>query len=759
MKLQTISKATASSFDGTDGIITATFCDHKSFYTAVDGGAIRQFPFSSDDLGSTSDDAYVMKGSHITCADSTNDPNSPNTFIIGCSDGQFHLLSPNWRIEKSVQAHNGGVICVRVNPDGLSIASAGEDGLVKIWSRNGMLRSQLASTGTAVTSLNWDCTGKYIMYTHSGMVTVRSASFKQDQTQFRAHRRLITCSAWNPASNEIITGGEDRVARIFDTDGRLLAETAPLDYAVSAVAFLPVAKLCLIGTSNRLLLTDSRLRILATEDLPSGSSICASPTQPRALVAGNGTASLISVTGKKIVYRDFEVVQDAPRKLTVFDLRNGLSESLSFTECVVNFTMNFNNLVVTTQSKIHVYKCTTWSSPVLVDSKEPVRVICQSATMFAIVTNSGVQIIGYDGRPISRINDTHVKWDLISEELIACSPSLFVAVNPDGRRHVFAFSVSTGQMITNEPLQHSAEIRTIRTNQATLQNKARFGFVNTNGDLTICRLVVPNQRQAPQFDAQKLTNFVDEFEWHSTHDVIATRSGQKLILWCCPSAIFSTPELLPMLKSEPRLLFDIDRLVQFGFDGVHVFCTAKDGSNCVVQVDPFLIMLHEAIEVHRNWNQVLQICRAQKEKSLWAVCATSAIMGNEIDAAQEAYAALSIVDRVMFLAKVKRMKSPSARNAMIAVLQGRINEAEDLLVTGGCTFRAVKMNISLGRWQRALDLAKRNNKFVEVVCAYRTRFLEDMKMEETDPQFLKLGPVAMDSVMSTIKQEKAAELN
>ncbi|KAK8841415.1 Intraflagellar transport protein 80 [Tritrichomonas musculus] len=759
MKLQVLSKTDASSLQGVDGMVAAACFDEKHFFSAVDGGAIRKYPFQLDDINQTTDDSFVLKQSHITCIDSTCEVGAPNTFFIGCSDGNFHLCSTNWRVEKTVQGHNGGITSLAVNPDGTSIATAGEDGLVKIWSRNGSLRSALASCGTTVTTLHWDCTGKYIMFTHGGNVTIRSASFKQEQTQFRAHRRLIMCTDWDSASNTIITGGEDRYARIFDADGRSLAESMPFDFAVSSVSFVSNTKLCIVGTANRVYLTDNKLSILNTLSLPAGSFIVASPTMPRVFVGGNGVLALIAVTGKKIVYKDCEVVSESPRKLTIFDLKNGITENLQFSESITNFYMNFGNLIVTTPSKVQIYKCGQWTTPVIVDTKESVRVIAQSQTMFAMITISGAQIIGYDGRPISRINDSRVKWDLLSSETVAVSPSIFVAIMPDGRRHVFAFSTSTGQMITSEPLQHSSEIRCVKTNQATSQARARFGFVNSNGDLTICRFVASNPRLPPSIETSKLANFVDEFEWHSTHDLIISRSAEKLAIYCCPSAAFFTAELMPMLRIELRLLFDAAGIS--AFDGSHAFIIAKDGANCVVPISPFLVMIHEAVEVHRNWKSVLQICRQsqQSEQYLWAVCAACAIQAGEVEAAQEAYAALSLVDRVMFLGKVKKMKSPASRNAMIAVLQGRVNEAEDILIQGGCIFRAVKMNISLGRWDKALAIAKRTNKFVEVVAAYRTEFLKELDMEETDQNFAKIGPVSMESVKSIIQQEKQQEMS
>jgi hypothetical protein len=73
------------------------------------------------------------------------------------------------------------------------------------------------------------------MFSHGGTVAVRSASFKQDQTPFRAHRRLVTCGGWNRATNELITGGEDRIARLFKVDGQLPAGSAPRDFVVSSV--------------------------------------------------------------------------------------------------------------------------------------------------------------------------------------------------------------------------------------------------------------------------------------------------------------------------------------------------------------------------------------------------------------------------------------------------------------------------------------------------------------------------------------------
>jgi len=65
-------------------------------------------------------------------------------FAASCTDGSFKIVGKTGRIEKSVDAHQGAVTCVRWSHDGSTIATAGEDGAVKLWARSGMQRSPLA---------------------------------------------------------------------------------------------------------------------------------------------------------------------------------------------------------------------------------------------------------------------------------------------------------------------------------------------------------------------------------------------------------------------------------------------------------------------------------------------------------------------------------------------------------------------------------------------------------------------------------------
>jgi hypothetical protein len=104
MPVQLLSQAEISSLTSIGWMAVVACSDGKQFYTAVDGGSIRKYPINVDDHTQTSDDVFTLKQSPITYIDSTSDTEAPNTFIIGCADGNLHLCSPNWRAEKSVLA-------------------------------------------------------------------------------------------------------------------------------------------------------------------------------------------------------------------------------------------------------------------------------------------------------------------------------------------------------------------------------------------------------------------------------------------------------------------------------------------------------------------------------------------------------------------------------------------------------------------------------------------------------------------------------
>lgn len=161
-----------------------------------------------------------------------------------------------------------------------------------------------------------------------------------------------------------------------------------------------------------------------------------------------------------------------------------------------------------------------------------------------------------------------------------------------------------------------------------------------------------------------------------------------------------------------------------------------------------------------------------------------------MESAEVALAQLSAVDRLEWLARVRQKVSvlrgtqmlvarildtrrrpplmqPLAeeRSAELAVYRRSVEEAEGVLLSAGLRMRAVKLNIRLGRWLRALELAKTAKQpvFVDTVLVYRARHLQAVAGLGRPPASEVLPALAEEAMArphldwETVKESRRAE--
>ena len=125
-----------------------------------------------------------------------------------------------------------------------------------------------------------------------------------------------------------------------------------------------------------------------------------------------------------------------------------------------------------------------------------------------------------------------------------------------------------------------------------------------------------------------------------------------------------------------------------------------------------------------------------------------------------ALAAIDEADKVQFINYVRELPSEPARNAALAVYQKKIPEAEQILLAARLYYRAIKLNIKMYKWDRALEIAVNNKTHVDTVMAYRKRFLSMYSKEETNErfkQFAKDLQVDWETVKTKIRADKERE--
>ena len=97
----------------------------------------------------------------------------------------------------------------------------------------------------------------------------------------------------------------------------------------------------------------------------------------------------------------------------------------------------------------------------------------------------------------------------------------------------------------------------------------------------------------------------------------------------------------------------------------------------------------------------------------------------------------------------------------VLLLSNKIDEAEKILLQGKLIYRAIKININLYRWDRALKLAVDNGTHVDTVLAYREKYLKNAGLNEVNSRFLELSKdvtIDWDKIKQKIAEDKKMEM-
>ena len=124
---------------------------------------------------------------------------------------------------------------------------------------------------------------------------------------------------------------------------------------------------------------------------------------------------------------------------------------------------------------------------------------------------------------------------------------------------------------------------------------------------------------------------------------------------------------------------------------------------------------------------------------MWACLAAMSIDCRELNTLEIALAVIDEADKVQYINYIKELPSEPARNAALSLYCKKVNEAESILMGARLYYRAIKMNIKMYKWDKALDIAIAQKTHVDTVIAYRKRFLEQYNKEETNDRFVQLN--------------------
>jgi len=145
---------------------------------------------------------------------------------------------------------------------------------------------------------------------------------------------------------------------------------------------------------------------------------------------------------------------------------------------------------------------------------------------------------------------------------------------------------------------------------------------------------------------------------------------------------------------------------------------------------------------------------------LWGCLAGMSIVNRELDTAENALASINEIDKVQYINKIKELPSDASKMAGLAIFSGQYKEAESIYLNAKLYYRAIKLNIKLFKWERALELALMNKTHIDTVIAYRSRYLQQLgAVEDIDKfkQFADKIEINWETIKEKIKKDKEAE--
>jgi len=751
---------------------------------------------------------------------------------LTCTDGTLRLVSSSTgREEKQAVATTAGAaVCVAADADGAVLATGGEDGTVKVWSRAGMLRATVATSEHPVFAVRLSAGGDRVLYASGSSLTVRTVSGgrgSKGTSTWKAHDGAVLCADWSHVHGLVVSGGEDCRYKVWDAEGRALFASAALLHPVTAVAWSPRGEAFAAGGFETLRLCDRAGWSLARQSLATsavgsgragvagggggGAAAGATAAGGGAAVAGgagpgaeggggdavpfgsvlglawspDGTALAVGGAAGRVVLaqplgrRTSEgslfAEHSGPREVRVVDASDGTVESLEMRDRVTHLSLAHGRLVVCTETQCHVYDAAkrSWATPHVTDLKAPATLLLQGARHILVADAAGsLSLLGEDGRPASSSFSSAIARALGASacRAAACADEASLAIAPDcvavldraDGRTVRVFETRSGRAV-GPPYVHTLPVRQISLSQFTPGiPERRLALVDASGDLW----VTPVMAHEPE----KLASMVESAAWCGAADALLACADGRRVIWHCPAAIYVDRDLCERAKEESPApaLGRIPRIVSF----TGARCVVRRGDGAIVHesVDVNTPLLYGLVRAAR-WEHAVRLCRQAKRETLWATLASLSLNAAQLDTAEVALAALGMSDKLAFVLHVRDVPSAEGRAAEMALFRRCPDEAEAILLQAAppLTYRAVKLNVRLFRWERALALAREHDEaarsgpggLTEVVVLARQRLLDALEREETLESFkaaeAALGAVDEGRAKETKAREREAE--
>ncbi|CAG5078654.1 Similar to Ift80: Intraflagellar transport protein 80 homolog (Rattus norvegicus) [Cotesia congregata] len=691
---------------------------------------------------------------------------SHDVVLITTADGKFYLVNKSGRIEKTVDGHKGAILRCRWSYDGSALLTAGEDGVIKVWSRSGMLRSTVVRSTHAILSAVWSPDSLNILYSQGSQLALQPLNFSSKSKKWYAHEGLILTVSWNRNNNFIISGGEDCRYKVWDGNGNLLFTSAAAEYPITCVEWSPNGNYFAVGSYNTIKLCDKTGWSHSLEKVNTGSIYSIGWSNDSTQVAmgcGNAAVLMAHVIDRRLEWENYEATLIKRKTIQVREIGNnsGVVEMLEISDRVVHMELAFNYLVVVTTNQCHIYSSTNWNTPVIFDLKNStISAVILAEKHFLLIEWNVMTLYSYQGRLLSV-----PKWKGMTPDealyppcIALCSDTLvllffFIIINLLGISVLHILELSSNKPVNEtHPHLHTCNVNEIAINRIGGAHDRQLAFIDVTRDLFLITI-----RSSGFGRICKIAAMAQSISWAIDANVLAAMLDATLSIWLCPNCVhYSDRKIIRRTRiDKENNEFGKQPSIVNVKNGI-VTVRRGDGALIAVSFYTFFTTLHHHV-MNNKWQDALSLCRITQNDILWTCMAVMATENKQLSAAEEAYAAIERYDKVDYIQYIDKISNKTEKLAEMSLLAGDLLAAEGILLQHGFIDQAIRINIQMYNWSRALELAVRHKKQVDQVLEAREMYLKLLDKKETNPSYISLIKTTRCKSSSNIITEMEVE--
>lgn len=500
---------------------------------------------------------------------------------------------------------------------------------------------------------------------HGKSLVIKSLQASKKNLQWNAHDGIVLCVDWNVSNGNIISGGEDCVYKVWDSFGRQLYASRPMEHVITSIAWSPNGESFAVGSYNILRLCDKVGWTHCRERTKSGSILSIQWTNDGTQLAaagGNGSVLFAQIIDRRFEWKNTEVILIAPRKLRVQDVLQETTEDIELSrDRVVEIGLGFEQLIVTTTTQCYIYSLSNLNTPIIMEIRSPVYFLHLCKRHFLTVDQiNGIQIISYEGRVLCTPKFQSLRPEFLTRDMAALSPDTVVIVDGVDNKQLQVLDATSGRFHGKIVHPGMVEIQHVALNQLNYGNQERLlVFTDRNRDLFVAALFAAGSGGGNAVGAGagasgvltcplfKLHAHVESFAFNDETNVLVGLTDGRMLFWHHPEIAFTDRDLLPasIVSLDAS---DYGRSAQIvSFSANRVALRKIDGSVVYTASSSDIPLLDELMRAGK-WDEAVRLSRHQKSNVLWASLASTALSKRQLDTAEIALAELNEVAKVLY---------------------------------------------------------------------------------------------------------------